>query len=536
VKKTLVFLLAGSLILASSCRRDGGPSWDTGLVLPIAHTSMTIDNMIPDSLLATNADGSIKIVYSTNFPGLSTDTLLNIPDTTVKNSYFSPFNVPLNPSDFFPTGGAQQTTFPITNAQIVFGVLTQGHIIVQLKNDLRRRIILRYQIPCATKNSVPFDTSFLVPAALDSIHGYIQNASIDLAGYSVDFTGTLHNRSNTFTTIVTAQVDPTETPGSYTAYPPDTVAANCLITGLKPFYLRGYFGNQTIQVGPTENVFSFFKKVRSGSLGLDSLKMTLDIDNYIGMDARMTVNRIWSRNSNTNTTVDLSSSQLIGQTINVNRGQYSTNWPDVIPSSYHFQLDGYNSNAKALIENLPNYFGYDATLITNPLGNVSGNNDFLYAAHGIDATLNVEMPLNFFTSQLIIADTIIPSFASVKNRENVLDGQLTLHAANSFPFACDIQIYLLDQFDHVLDSIVAQPNRITAGQISWNNGYFSTVGFNNSDILIPLNAAKTVTLFNSSKIIIEATFETNSNPVYTKIFNTNQLNLQLNADFNYRVN
>jgi hypothetical protein len=503
--------------------------------MPIAHVNMTIDNLIPDSLLAVNNDGSVKIVYSTHFPGLSTDTLLNIPDTTIQNSYHLPFgSLGLSPSQFFPTGGPQNTTFAVSNAQIVMGILDAGKMIVQLKNDLRRRVILRYQIPNATKNLIPFDTSFLMQAAPDSLHGYTRTATIDLGGYTIDFTGTNHDRVNTLSTTFTAQVDPTETNAPYLAYPEDTVAANCLITGIKPFYFRGYFGNQTVAIGPTESPLSFFRNIRSGSLGLDSLKMSLDIDNYIGMDAQLKVNRIWSRNANTGTTVNLQHS-IIGQTINVNRGQYTTPWPDVLPASYHFDFTNSNSNAKALIENMPQYLGYDATLITDPLGNVSGNNDFLFAAHGIDATLNVEMPLNLFASQLVIADTIAPDFLSVKNRENVIDGKITLHAQNSFPFATALQIYLLDVNGNVSDSLISQPNLITAGQISWNNGYFSSIGFNNSEITIPLSTVKTVALFNSPKIIIKATFDTNSTPTYAKIYSTNQLNIQLNADFTYRV-
>ena len=527
------FALIIVIAFFASCRRDGSPGWDTGIVMPIAHVNMNIDNLIPDSLINVNNDGSIKLVYSTNFPGLSTDTLLDIPDTTIKNTFTFPFTVNINQGVPFTPGTPQNTTFAVSNAQIVLGILEQGKMVVTLKNDLRRRVILRYQIPNATKNSIPFDTSFLVPAATDSLHGYLRIVTIDLSGYTVDFTGTNHDRSNTLSTTFTAEIDPTEPTGTM-AYPADTVGANCLLTEIKPFYFRGYFGNQTVAVGPTESAFSFFKNIRSGSIGLDSLKMTLDINNYIGMDARMTVNRIWSRNANTNTTVNLNHS-IIGQTINVDRAQYSTPWPDVLPSSYHFVFDNNTSNAKALIENMPQYLGYDATVITNPLGNVSGNNDFLFAAHGIEANLNVEMPLNIFASQLVIADTITPDFLSVKNRENVIDGTITLNAKNSFPFAAALQIYLLDANGNISDSLISIPNLITAGQIAMNNGYFTSIGFNNSQINIPLSTTKTVSLFNSSKIIIKAIFDTNSSPTYAKIFSTNQLDVQLNADFTYRV-
>lgn len=160
--------------------------------------------------------------------------------------------------------------------------------------------------------------------------------------------------------------------------------------------------------------------------------MSVGITNYLGVDSRLTFNGIWSRNTNTNQTVQLNNS-LIGNPININRGVLTSSWLPVIPSTYNFTFDNSNSNAKALIENLPHKLGFDVTLVTNPLGNVSGNNDFFFSDYGIEATLDVEMPLNLFADQLVITDTVIPNFSSITFKENILKGKLTLIAANSFP-------------------------------------------------------------------------------------------------------
>lgn len=535
VKKLLLFLFcAASLLSFQSCRKDGGPSWDTGIVLPIAHASLTIDNLMADSLSATNSDGSVKLVYSTSFLGLNTDTILGIPDTTIPYEYNIPFGT-LNVNDgFYLTPNTpQQTTYNVNGAQLMFGILDAGEMQVYMRNDLRRRVIVNYQVPCATLNGIPFDTSILIQAAPDSLHGITRNVIIDLSGYSVDFTGTNHDRSNTFTTLITTQIDPTDI-GTSTVYPSDSVVANTLITGIKPFYIRGYFGNENIQIGPEETGFSLFSKIQSGAIGLDSLTMSIDIDNYVGMDSRLTMNSIWSKRTSTGQTVYLNNS-IIGTPININRGAYASTWPDVIPSSYHFQFDNSNSNAKALVENLPDKLGYDVTLITNPLGNVSGNNDFLYAAHGIDARLNVEMPLNLFADQLVVADTIIPDFSSFTHRENILKGTITLNAANSFPFDATIDLYFIDAFGNVTGSVVAAPNTITSGPVSLVSGYYVSQGISNSQVLIPLNEAQTQAMLYSSKIVFVSKFDTNSNPVYAKVFASNRLDLNLSADFDYRA-
>jgi hypothetical protein len=535
VKKLLLFLLCAITLLPFQSCRKGDPSWDTGIVLPLAHASLTIDNLMRDSLRAdTNFDGSVKLVYSTKFLGLNTDTILNIPDTTIKNSYNSPITINnLTPGYQLTPVTPNQTTFGVSTAQLVFAVLDQGTMLLHLQNDIRKRVVVRYQIPSATKNSIPFDTSFVVAAAPDSLHSRFYNAVVDLGGYTIDFTGTNHDRVNTISTIFSAVIDPTET-GNTNVYPSDTVAAINTFSGIKPFYIRGYFGNETIQIGPEETGFSLFSKIQSGSIGLDSLTMSIDIDNYVGMDSRLTMNSIWSKRTSTNQTVYLNNS-IIGTPININRGSYSSSWPDVIPSSYHFQFDNSNSNAKALVENLPDKLGYDVTLITNPLGNVSGNNDFLYAAHGIDATLNVEMPLNLFASQLVIADTIIPDFSSIANRENVLKGTITLNAANSFPFDATVDLYFIDAVGNVTGSVVAAPNTVLSGPVALTNGYYVSQGTTNSLLQIPLNETQTQAMLYCSKIVFVSKFDTNSNPVYAKVFPSNRLDLNLSADFDYHV-
>ncbi|MDQ3110736.1 MAG: hypothetical protein M3R17_12655 [Bacteroidota bacterium] len=534
MKKLLIFLLAGTAFLHfQSCRKEG-LSWNTGVVLPLAHASLSIDNLITDSLSVSNSNG-VRLVYSTKFLGLNTDTLFNIPDTTISNFYNLPFGS-LTASegyDLIPPNTSSQTTFAVSSAQLVTGILNNGLMTLHLQNDIRKRVVVRYQIPCATLNGIPFDTSFTIVAAPDATHSTFVDAVINLYGYVIDFTGVNNDRVNTITTSFSAEIDPTDI-GFITIYPADTVAAINTFSEIKPFYIRGYFGNQTIEIGPEETGFSLFQRIQSGSIGLDSLTMSLDIDNYIGMDSRLTINNIWSRRSATGQTVYLNH-PIIGTPINVNRGVYASTWGDVIPSSYNYTFDNSNSNAKALVENLPDKLGYDVTLVTNPLGNVSGNNDFFFAAHSIDATLNVEMPLNLFADQLTISDTIIPDFSSFENHDDILKGTLTLTAANSFPFGAVVDIYFIDAMSNVTGSVVAPSNVIASGPVALTNGYYVSQGFSNSMLNIPLNETQTQALFHSSKIVFVARFDTNSNPVYAKIFGSNRLDLNLSADFDYRI-
>jgi hypothetical protein len=524
--------LSFTLILAVSCKR-GSPDWDTGLVVPIAHGSFTIGNMVPDSLLQTNADGTIKLVYSSTFPGLSTDSIFNIPDTTIAYTYTSPFNFNFNPGQYITPTTPSQTTYALGDLELVFGILTTGMVNVQIQNDLPGRIEVRYTIPSATLNGIPFDTTFFVDPAFDASHGRFVSFSFNLAGYSLDFTGTNYDRINTLSTLFTARIDPNAS-NSVTATPTDTVAAFNTLTNIHPFYIRGYFGNSTEHVGPDESDFSAFTKVISGNLGLDSLTMTMRLDNYVGMDARLTINNIWSRNSRNNQSVYLNNSQ-IGTPININRGTLTNTWPPVNPSSYQFQFNNANSNAKALVENMPDKLGYDLTLVTNPLGNVSGNNDFLFTDFGINAYFDVEAPLSFYADTILFADTVSIDFSNISGKEDIGGGAINIYAQNSFPFSSSLQIYMIDANGQIIDSIVSQPNVISAGLTTVASGYTISTGFTSSHLEIPLTYAQTQSLFLSTRLLIKAGFDTNSAPDYVRIYDTNRLDIQLSANFDYHI-
>ncbi|MBK6628510.1 MAG: hypothetical protein IPG35_13095 [Flavobacteriales bacterium] len=87
----------GALLLgSSSCRKDAGPpQWDVDLLAPLVNTSLTLNDVIADSLLVTGADGGLTLLYRTELFGVRLDTLLQVPDTGITYSYVLPIRAPL---------------------------------------------------------------------------------------------------------------------------------------------------------------------------------------------------------------------------------------------------------------------------------------------------------------------------------------------------------------------------------------------------------------------------------------------------------
>jgi hypothetical protein len=85
--KYLCWFLAAALMVAS-CKKEKGTRWDTELLLPIATTSLSLQNIVKDSVLTTNADQSLTLNLNSTLYSLNlADQLINIPDTSIGQKF-----------------------------------------------------------------------------------------------------------------------------------------------------------------------------------------------------------------------------------------------------------------------------------------------------------------------------------------------------------------------------------------------------------------------------------------------------------------
>lgn len=87
MKKTLgLFVLAIVLSVAiSSCKKDARTQWDTEMLVPIANTNLSLNNLVKDSSIKTNpADNSLILSFNRSLYSFSlADQVVNIPDTSI---------------------------------------------------------------------------------------------------------------------------------------------------------------------------------------------------------------------------------------------------------------------------------------------------------------------------------------------------------------------------------------------------------------------------------------------------------------------
>jgi len=531
--KSLFFGLSIAAVFVFSCKREE-LFWDLDLTVPVAYGSFGIDDLITDALITENADGSLRIVYHTSVPGIDDDSLFAIPDTTLLYNYSLPFGTTtVYEGTFLTPTTPSQTAYGLAPIQLVYGTLEKGKMKVHLRNDIQKRVIVIYRITSATLNGNPLEVIDTLPPAPSPTVGSVTDLEVNLAGYELNFTGIAGDRVNTLITLFTAQIDPTDI-GAQVITPPDSVSAEIQLEGLRPSFIRGYFGSELTRVGPDESYISFFSKVQSGSLGLDSLRMKFTVENYAGVDLRFTVNNLWSRSQRTGQTLYLNH-PIVGTSTNINRAAYSYSYPPSIPQINSWTFDNSNSNIVDMMEIMPEFLGYDFSIYTNPLGNVSGNNDFLFTQFGINASFDIDLAVNFYADNIVLVDTVDVDFSGVE-KNTVQNGILTVYANNGFPFDAGVQIYMLSETNSIIDSLVAPPGTVYSAPLGNSGGYFFANGSTNSIVKIPLNEAQTTSLLASTRLLLRPRFHTGTAPSFVKIFSTNRIALNITADFEYRVN
>ena len=76
-----IFLIVLATLILFACRHElERPSWDVEAIFPIAHTKMTINNIISDTNMSIfeDSDGFINLVYEERFIDIDLDTLIKI--------------------------------------------------------------------------------------------------------------------------------------------------------------------------------------------------------------------------------------------------------------------------------------------------------------------------------------------------------------------------------------------------------------------------------------------------------------------------
>ena len=516
----------------TTCKREKA-EWDVDIVAPIATASLSVEDIAPDGYIIADGSGAMKVVYQNTVYTLPIDSLLRLPDTTLTYPVIIPFSPgPLAPGTTIPIPFTQNINFKIDPAKLTRIVINQGILNLRIKSSAGQPMLMNYTVPKAFKNGSPLNIVETLPAMVGADSGEIIR-DYDLAGYDLALTGPTGSQTNILKYDIGGAVSQDATG------PLNVLAGQRLFNfyssfkDLKPEYVEGYFGNKSTTVSDTAKL-NLLKNIVAGTLDLEDINLNITFENSIGADVRATIVSLKGRNTTTGTTVALSH-PIINSPVNIDRATnlgYGTQQNPYITTQKSFVFNPTNSNITQFISNLPDEYEYKVNLLLNPLGNISGGNDFIYRNAGIKINVNLELPLSFKSNNLTLVDTIDYNInAKQEDIDRYQGGSYKLFALNGFPLDATAQLLLMDEWGNVIDTLLSS-NTIAAADV---DGNYKAIGQKPTLINFPISASQAQNLVNTKKVIVRVAFTTQPANQYLKLYNTYKFDLKLTSDFKFRM-
>jgi hypothetical protein len=520
--KYLIFIFS-CLLFIGACKKREATDWDTNLLGPLFKTSLSIDQILPDSLTQINGDNSINVVYDEQFSSSGFVNTQELPDTAIIKYFTIPFgSIFLNPGDNF-LNLTEETKLNFAPLELSRLIVKSGEIEVKIINKINQPVEITYILPKAVKNGVPYTFNATIPA-YNSTNGGNYSATFDLAGYDVDLRGLSGANVNRLVTQLIANVSSTAN-GLAQIFSTDSLLVSLKLKSIVPYYAKGYFG-QSKDTSYTNTRLTLFDRIVSGSFALEEAKLNLDIKNGIGADIRASLLSFTSINNKTGNTIALQHNS-VAQTFNVHR---ATDFP-FTPSIYSFEYNKTNSNLVSLLENMPTNFGYGYATELNPFGNISNGNDFVYTERAVDAHVRLDIPLHFSSTNLTLVDTIYLQEDTLGEHNTVKSAVLKLIAVNAFPFDADVKFYLLDNNMQRQEQLMDKTTILAAQPDS--DGRVRTT--QESRLPITINSELLNKLLEKRKVLAVVTINTFNNPMKYKIYQDYKLDLKLTGNLLFNV-
>ncbi len=416
----------------------------------------------------------------------------------------------------YDLGGAQVKHMKVKSGRVSFRVVST------IQEDMK----VDYRIPHAVRDGLPFLQQFTVPAAAPGSNvQFIRE--YDITGYTIDMRGKnpiVDDTVNSFYNILDVTIDSTGRETSISLN--DSVFLYIGLLDIIPEYAEGYFGQQTMAIGPSTIDFDFFKSV-SGKLDLEDITLSLEMQNGIGAEADLKINYLTARNSRKGNAV-----QLSGTPISSVIKLYEATLIPFSPNIQIVTLNPSNSNIKPFVELLPDKLDYSVEIQTNPNGNVNNYRDFITDQSEFVALLGVNIPVSLKADALSLSDTVEFSFGSLQRSENIREGNLNIVCDNGFPMDATLQIYLLNDNNFIIDSLMISRNRISAAPS--NPSTYKVIQPLRSVAVAELPPARMSNFRLAKRMIVKATFDTSkTSNNYWKIYNSYKFGFTLTGDFIY---
>lgn len=382
-----------------------------------------------------------------------------------------------------------ETYINIQGLDITKAKIDSGSININLNTLLDMPLQLNFYSP----NLVPDDTISI------TVTGGSGTSSIDLSGKEITFDGKNNDTINTFYYELFGFIPPTTI--HYDASVNDEVEYEITVY-IKPKYVIANVDEVIIEIAKDTFEFDFFKDLEVGSnFSVESAKITLGIENSIGVGCSYDLN-VSSENS-----VD-GNSAFTGINNTIASASFNQFTEIVTPTYAEVEFD----NIENIINIKPDLITIDGEVTLN-----SGIDNFIVYDKGISIAPNIEVPLSFIASNLVLSDT-----ADIELLTEISNATLTLIIDNGYPLNTQVQVVFLDENYIELETKV---HSIPSGKISGDGRIYEP-----TRSLMTISIAEE-NIENIKYVNYIASFETSSQTVYNKIYSDYTIAVQIIAKY-----
>lgn len=499
--RKLSYLLFGISLTLASCSIDG-TNWDVDATAPVVETRLDLTNLIGEDNLSIGTDSSVNIAVDVPLYTFSFDTLSNLPLAKSVYAYTWTF-----PSVTLPGGAGipgLTSSLDMTGTDIrlsKFDIKT-GKLRCTLKSTLTQPLIFTYYIPKVTKNGAILQFVDTLPGRISGQDTVVFVRDFIIDDYDIDLSGEQGDDFNSLTAYIDAQTI-AGNPGVPITTGQILFKTETELIELTPEYAKGYLGQYNFSQANSTTNFSQLQMLRSGLVDAENINLSLTFHNTIGADLSFSPTEIKATNTRTGQMVVLTHS-VIGTTVNINRAiENISPLNPVTENNYTFSITSGNSNIEQFLELLPDQLSLLADVALNPYGNTGGYTDFFYYNYPAFIQMQLNMPLKFSATDLLLVDTIENPFTDLSILNPMHDGEFIVRVENKFPLQSDLQLYLMEG-NVITDSLFANTlvaaapvdinNRVTQAQIT--------------DLIIEVTSDKIQLLQTATNIKLKANFNT----------------------------
>jgi hypothetical protein len=523
-KSLIAFIVLCSFI---SCKKE--TSWDVDLAIPIARSHLNIGNFFGDSIFHADPTGLLHIAFSKDLINYTMDSLVKLPDTTVNLSYIVPFASSLSPGvQIFSNSAStdKEITFDVNNGvELNKAIVRKGHLKIEYINSYSQPLKFDYVINSATLWGNQLNITQIVPGSTSLIKTY------PLDGYNINLTGISGNKVNTLVQTYTISTDASGT--SATLQAGQGLMIKLSFVDLIPEYIQGYFGQQNLSFGPDSSALGFLGNFNTNNLLLSQSSINFRIINEFGLEMSSSINSLHSIKTSPPNVVTLNSGNLL-QSINVGRAGKTNNLSNpVFPWVKQINVNSSNSNLNAFLQNLPNYLGYSVQAMVNPLGNISAGNDFAYYGHGLKVIADLDIPLQLSAGYFQLQNFSKVDLTQLKELNDVNTCQILVNVRNNYPFRAQIQGYMLNDQNQIIDSLFIPGQNIIEPAITDINN--TVLNYVDSKLEADFDKTKISHLAQCKQIKFVSYMYLTNQPTPIKITEDSYLDIVVHANLNYNA-